>query len=105
MFEERPVDNIGSKYPKLTITVYTNDHCVFCKQAIKIVKETANRCIPLAGFLNVIEQDVNSIEQEKKEHINAVPTIEVGEMTFVGLPSVEDMEYLINQALLTALTP
>ncbi|MHA1770573.1 MAG: hypothetical protein ACTSYL_10570 [Candidatus Thorarchaeota archaeon] len=105
MFEERPVGKINPEGAKLTITVYTNDHCIFCKQAVKIVKETAIRCIPLAGFLNVIEQNINSIEQENKHHINAVPTIKVGDMTFVGLPSIEDMEFLINQALLSALSP
>ncbi len=105
MFEGQPGNEPRPEATRLTITVYTTDHCIFCKEAMRVVKRTARKCLPLVGFLNLVEHNLERTERNAHTHVNAVPTIEVGPMTFVGIPSSEDIEFLINQAVLSALTP
>ncbi|RLI48685.1 MAG: hypothetical protein DRO73_08605 [Candidatus Thorarchaeota archaeon] len=89
--------------PTLTITVYTSEKCIFCKEAVRVVRETANRLRGVANLLDIIEEDT-PLKDKNAGGITAVPAIRVGDSLFVGVPSSEDVEFLINRALLSALS-
>ncbi len=84
----------------LTVTVYTSGGCAFCKQAVDLVREVADKLNEYTPAINVVEKHME-LEKNCNElgDVTALPAIRVGTSCLVGLPRVEDVESLIYVSL------
>lgn len=84
----------------LTVTVYTSGSCAFCKQAVDLVREVADKLNEYTPAINVVEKHLE-LETNCNEvrDVTALPAIRVGTSCIVGLPRVEDVESLIYVSL------
>ena len=80
------------------VTVYTSRHCLFCEEAIRVIGEAADRLSYVSPVVRVV--DVES-EHLQSEDITAVPTVEAGKQRIVGVPTVDEVTRLVQEALIT----
>jgi len=86
----------------ITVSVFTSGGCVFCKEALAIVREAARNLSYDKLGIEIVELPVD----EKPDlveclDIMAVPTIQIGRARLVGLPNIEEIESLMHGAILT----
>ncbi|RDE12927.1 MAG: hypothetical protein C4K47_06985 [Candidatus Thorarchaeota archaeon] len=87
-------------YP-ITVSVFTSGGCVFCKEALAMIREvTKNLSYDDLG-IEIVELPVDEKpDLVKSLDILAVPTIQIGRSRVVGLPNVEELENLMHEAVL-----
>lgn len=86
----------------ITVSVFTSGGCVFCKEALAMVREvTKNLCYDQLG-VEIVELPLDEKpDLAKFLEISAVPTIQIGRSRVVGLPRIEELENLMHEAVLT----
>ncbi|RDE11649.1 MAG: hypothetical protein C4K49_11475 [Candidatus Thorarchaeota archaeon] len=89
-----------SKIRQIKVTVYTSKGCIFCKEAIEMLREAAGHFSREQLGVEVIESRVDDKpELVESLDIVAVPTILVGKSRVIGLPRLEELESLIHEAM------
>jgi glutaredoxin len=87
----------------ITVSVFTSGGCVFCKEALAMIREvTKNLSYDQLG-VEIVELPVDEKPGLAKSlDIFAVPTIQIGRLPrIVGLPRMEELENLMHEAVLT----
>jgi glutaredoxin len=96
------VTDVGgqSKVRQIRVTVFTSKGCIFCKEAITMLREAAGRFSHEQLGVEVIESRVDEKpELVESLDIVAVPTILVGRTRLIGLPRLEELESLLHEAM------
>ena len=86
----------------LKINVFTSSSCTFCGQALLAAREAAKKFQKFDMPIEVIETSVEE-QPDVVEALSviAVPMILIGNSKIVGLPQTEDIELLVNQAIMS----
>ncbi len=84
------------------INVFTSNSCTFCSEALQAAREAATKLRRFNLPIEVVETSVEE-EPELVEFLNvvALPMILIGKSQIIGLPTTEDIELLLHQAVLS----
>lgn len=86
----------------ITVSVFTSDGCVFCKEALAMIHEAAKNLSYDQLAVKIVELPLDERpDLARSLEIVAVPTIQIGRSRVVGLPLVEEIESLMHEAVLT----
>ena len=103
MIEHVPaaIETERSRRLPITVSVFTSGGCIFCKEALAMVREAARNLTYDQLGVEVIERPVDEKPDLMESlHIVAVPTIQIGRTRVVGLPRYEELENLLHEAVL-----
>ena len=96
------LDSPQTKPFPITVSVFTSGGCVFCKEALAIVREAARNLSYDKLGIEIVELPVDEKpDLVESLDIMAVPTIQIGRARLVGLPNIEEIESLMHGAILT----
>ena len=86
----------------LKINVFTSSSCTFCAEALLAAREAAKKFQKFDMPIEVVETSVEE-QPDVVEALSviAVPMILIGNSKIVGLPQTEDIELLVNQAIMS----
>ncbi|MEM2142667.1 MAG: hypothetical protein QXS20_05860 [Candidatus Thorarchaeota archaeon] len=93
----------GGRYRQdLTVTVYTDEKCAFCGQALEVVRQSAERLRDQDVYVNIVVQQIDwPAGRAGTNDIRAIPAIRVGSAVLTGIPTHEELENVIHSYLLT----
>jgi glutaredoxin len=92
----------GPRAFPITVSVFTSGGCVFCKEALAMVRQVSKNLFYDELGVQIVELPVDEKpDLVKSLDIFAVPTIQIGRSRVVGLPRIEELENLMHEAVLT----
>ncbi len=94
--EDRP-----RNVPSIVVRVYTSSECVFCDEAIEVVNRATDDLSDVDRVVQVIDIGSGDDSALIPSDLAAIPTVEAGCRRIVGVPTIDEVQQLVCEALMT----